>query len=71
MNGPSKVCALITTKYKVYTDSIGVKNGLWPFRCPERKSGIFNTTGASLANNYNAFPISNSNLNLHKYKTKL
>ena len=37
MNGPSKVCALVTTKCKVYTDPIGVKNGLWPLRCPQRK----------------------------------
>ena len=29
MNGPSKVCALVTTKCKVYTDPIGVKNELW------------------------------------------
>ena len=25
MNGPSKVCALVTTQSKVYTDPIGVK----------------------------------------------
>ena len=37
MNGPSKV----STKSKVYTDPIGVENGLWPFRCPQRKLGIF------------------------------
>jgi hypothetical protein len=40
MNGPSKVCALVTTKNKVYTDPIGIKNGLWPLRCPQRKFGI-------------------------------
>jgi hypothetical protein len=35
-NGLSKVCALVTTKSKVYADPIGVENGLWPLRCPQR-----------------------------------
>ena len=36
MNGPSKVCALVTTKNKVYTDPIGFKNGLWSLQCLQR-----------------------------------
>jgi hypothetical protein len=31
-----QVCALVITKSKVNTDHIGVKNGLWPLRCPQR-----------------------------------
>jgi hypothetical protein len=30
------VCAFVTTKSKVYTDSIGVKSGLGPLWCPQR-----------------------------------
>ena len=41
MNGPSKVCALSTIKSKVYTDPIGVENGLWPLRCPQRNLEFF------------------------------
>jgi hypothetical protein len=41
MNGPSKGCALVITKSKVYTDPIGVENRLWPLQCPQRKFGIF------------------------------
>ena len=41
MNGPSKVCALVTTKSEVYTDPIGVENRLWPLWCPQRRFGIF------------------------------
>jgi len=35
-NGPSKVCALLTTKTKMYPDPIVVEGGLWPLRCPQR-----------------------------------
>jgi hypothetical protein len=44
-NGPRKEWALMTTQSKVCTDDIGVKNRLWPLRCPQRKFGIlgFNT----------------------------
>ena len=45
MNGPSKVCTLVTTKNKVYKDPIGVKDGLWPLRSPQRKFGIFSVQG--------------------------
>ena len=38
---PSKVCSLVTTKSKVYTDPIGVKIGLWPLRCPQRYLEFF------------------------------
>ena len=41
MNGPSKVCALVTTKINVYNDPYGVKNGLWPLRCLQRNLGFF------------------------------
>ena len=34
--GPSKVCALVKTKNKVYIDPIGDECGLWPLRCPHR-----------------------------------
>ena len=47
MNGPSKVCALVTTKSKVYTDPIGVENGLWPLRCPQSKFGIFKNNNST------------------------
>ena len=40
MNGTSKVCALVTTKSKVYRDPIGVENGLWPLQCLQMKFGI-------------------------------
>ena len=36
MNGPSKVCALLTTKSKMYSDPFVVECGLWPLRCPQR-----------------------------------
>ena len=35
------MCAHVTTKSKVYTDPIGVENGLWPLRCPQIKFVIF------------------------------
>ena len=34
--GPRKVCALVTTKNKVYIDPIGVECRLWPLWCPQR-----------------------------------
>jgi hypothetical protein len=40
-NGLSKVCALVTTKSKVYTDPIRVENGLWPLRCPQNNLEFF------------------------------
>ena len=38
---PCKVCSLVTPKSKVYKDPIGVENGLWPLRCPQRNLNFF------------------------------
>ena len=41
------MCALKTTKSKVYTNPIVVENWLWPLRCPQRNFRVFSTDGTS------------------------